>query len=79
MLILKALDQINRSEVSFANFLDGSIVLVKSNLVEMFFQDISPLFLIIIDEFELLLLFLDIEVDVCLFDHEPDIEVEEQV
>lgn len=52
---------------------------MKSDLIEMFFQDISPLFMVIMDEFEFLLLLLDIEVDMCLFDHESDIEVEEQM
>jgi hypothetical protein len=79
MLVLYTLDQINRSEVSFTDLFDGSIVLVKSDLIEMFFQDMPPLFLVIIDELEFLLLFLYIEVDSCLFDHESDIEVKEQV
>lgn len=79
MLILYTLDQINRSEVSFADFLDRSIVLVKSDLIEMFFQNVSPLFLVIMNKLEVLLFFLDIEVDVCLFDHKSEIEVEEQV
>jgi hypothetical protein len=78
-LIFHALDEINGSKVSFPDFLDRPIVFMKSYLIEMPLQDISPLLLIIVGKLKLLLPFLNIKVDLRLFDHKPEIKVEEQM
>ena len=78
-MVVQFFDKIHRSEVAFSNFLDRFELLMEALLVEVDFEELFPLSLVLVRQLQNKQVFVAIELYGVLLDEEANFEQERNV